>query len=362
MMKRLLVVDDEPLICSGIARRVQEADNGSVVAATASNGREALEWLDDHYADICVTDIRMPVMNGLELIREINNRYSWMASIVISSYEDFGYARESVKLSVKDYILKPIKPDAFRLVLERTSQEADSRKKQLASAIFMERFPEDKHCHLEWIDCLQHGQYHTLPSLVVDTLELLESWAGQRFDLLEPLAHLWLDMMYAKLQFDHTVVRYCPDFPPECQSTIITLPRYRALCRMMAVGVLETTQHALNLEKSATQGRRIADTIKSYIDQHYMENFQLDDLARLVFISRSYLTTVFKQEAGISIWGYVQKVRLHKAREYLLNSSLRIYEIAGKVGYEDRKYFSDLFKSYYGKSPQDYKRAFEHNP
>ena len=95
-MYRALVVDDVDAIRYSIAAQVDDLPVPVNVAGTAGNGKMALEWLNTYYADICITDIRMPVIDGLELIKKIRERFPWMASLVISSYDDFSYARSSI--------------------------------------------------------------------------------------------------------------------------------------------------------------------------------------------------------------------------------------------------------------------------
>src|SRR3546814_21150107 len=78
-----------------------------------------MEWLEAHYADLCLVDVRMPLMNGLELAERVKERYPWMKCVVISSYEDFQYAKKAIEVGAIDYILQPVQPAVFQQTMGR---------------------------------------------------------------------------------------------------------------------------------------------------------------------------------------------------------------------------------------------------
>ncbi|MDF2653429.1 MAG: AraC family transcriptional regulator, partial [Paenibacillus sp.] len=104
-MYRTLIVDDAYPIRISLQKSVGDCEF-MIVSGLAQNGLNAIQWLKSNYADICITDIRMPKMDGLELLERIKVDYPWMVSIVVSSYDEFAYARRSIKLDAVDYILK----------------------------------------------------------------------------------------------------------------------------------------------------------------------------------------------------------------------------------------------------------------
>lgn len=106
-MKSILVVEDEVMIRKGLIRQVPWAEYGCVVKGEASNGREGVHLIEILRPQIVITDVRMPVMDGLEMIRLTKERYSYRA-IVISGYGDYEYVRKALSLSVADYLLKPV--------------------------------------------------------------------------------------------------------------------------------------------------------------------------------------------------------------------------------------------------------------
>lgn len=122
-MFRLLVVEDEEMIRNKIIYNTNWKEHGFVEVLQASNGIEALDIVRKNNIDIVITDIQMPEMNGIELIREIKSLNRGIKCIIITAYAEFEYAKESVKLNVNDYILKPFKSKDLLDIVKKLSEE-----------------------------------------------------------------------------------------------------------------------------------------------------------------------------------------------------------------------------------------------
>ena len=106
-MKRVVVVEDEALVRRGIVLTVDWAGVDCTVVGEATNGEEGLELVRRHRPDIIVTDIKMPRMDGIEMLRQLRAEGSDAAVILLTAYSDFTYAQAAVKLGAVDYLLKP---------------------------------------------------------------------------------------------------------------------------------------------------------------------------------------------------------------------------------------------------------------
>lgn len=181
----VLIVDDEPVIRVGLRQLIDWEAVGFRLAGEAADGEEALEVLDRQSVDLLVTDIRMPRMDGLELIRRARKKRDDMGIVVLSCLDDYVYVREAMKLGAADYILKPtMEPEQLLSVLQ-----------SLAADLAEERRERDR--IREMNEALQATRPYRLQALVLRVLEqgefvpeLEKEWFGGENRLYSML--LWL--------------------------------------------------------------------------------------------------------------------------------------------------------------------------
>ncbi len=114
----ILVIEDEPLALDDLLGMLQAFDGAHRIAGCAS-GVEALDYAETTPPDLVITDIRMPEIDGLELVRQLKARIPQLAAIVLSGYSEFEYARTSLRLGIADYLLKPVRTDALHQAVAR---------------------------------------------------------------------------------------------------------------------------------------------------------------------------------------------------------------------------------------------------
>lgn len=107
----VVLVEDETLIINSLERHIKSIDPSFKIVAKCRNGEEALFFLKQNSAHLVMTDIMMPIMDGLTLAKNIQEGYPNMLTIVLTGYADFNYARAALKSDVFDYLLKPVNPD-----------------------------------------------------------------------------------------------------------------------------------------------------------------------------------------------------------------------------------------------------------
>ena len=128
-MYKVLIADDEKRICKLIKCLVDWEAKEMEVISVVHNGLEALEIVKADKPDIIITDIRMPELDGLDLIRELKAAHPDIAFIIISGYRQFEYARKALQYGAEDYLLKPIKENELNRVLDRILQQKTELKK-----------------------------------------------------------------------------------------------------------------------------------------------------------------------------------------------------------------------------------------
>ncbi|CAM4068688.1 response regulator [Paenibacillus alkaliterrae] len=131
MAGNVLLVDDEAHITRNLEKVIPWEMLGLTVAGVAKNGVEALELMDQISFDLLLCDIRMPVMDGLELVRHIRDKGLSCDIIMLSGYQDFTYTRAAIQYGVKDYVLKPIPYDELTGVIARIMVNQRSKQKLL---------------------------------------------------------------------------------------------------------------------------------------------------------------------------------------------------------------------------------------
>lgn len=107
-MVKVLIVEDHRLTLDYLVNDIPWSEHEVEVVGSAYNGQKALDFIAENQVDLVITDIRMPVMNGLELLRELKKTEPRIKSIILTAHDDFSYAKEAIRYGVSDFVLKPI--------------------------------------------------------------------------------------------------------------------------------------------------------------------------------------------------------------------------------------------------------------
>jgi len=131
--RRVLLVDDEIMIREGFKRLFDWNKHDCEVVGDASDGVSAINQVDICKPDIVIIDINIPIINGLEVIRILRQKYPKIAFIIVSGYDDFYYCQKALRLKIVDYILKPVDFNEFGTVIDNVKielYEEDMRQKE----------------------------------------------------------------------------------------------------------------------------------------------------------------------------------------------------------------------------------------
>ena len=130
---KVIVADDEKLIAANIARRIGDTNDAFRVVSRAGTGLEALEQVRELMPDVVFSDIKMPEMNGIELISRLREEHPDILCVIVSGYSDFEYMRAAIQNSAVDYLLKPVNPEELRRLLQRLEATLLAREQQVVS-------------------------------------------------------------------------------------------------------------------------------------------------------------------------------------------------------------------------------------
>lgn len=149
---RILVVEDEVKIRRGMANLIENHTEHTVVGE-AKNGREGLELTELYEPDLVITDIRMPEMNGLEMIRRLYEQGSDRHFVILSGYSEFEYAKQAIRYGVDDYLIKPLAPEDViclldsiqkKILRERSARLQNSPERELRDLLIQNEYDSCK--------------------------------------------------------------------------------------------------------------------------------------------------------------------------------------------------------------------------
>ena len=127
----IIIVEDEVKSREGIVKLISGISKEYKVVAQADNGFDGLEYIERLKPDLIICDIRMPGMDGLEMIYQLQRKGIYIKTIIITGYAEFDYAKKGINLGVEDYLLKPITCDDMKEILENKRKLDDEDKEKM---------------------------------------------------------------------------------------------------------------------------------------------------------------------------------------------------------------------------------------
>lgn len=411
-MIRVLLVDDEPLVLIGMQSMLDWGKLGYELVGTARNGGEALEKIGELHPDIVVSDIRMPVLDGLQLAARSQQEYGALpVFIILTSYEEFDYVRRSLGLGAADYLVKmDLTAENLTAALERAKAAIEKEKALHAPThtatgsleSYRDRFFIQLYSGLFPSDAVIREHCQEL-GLTLDAAAYAVAIADIRNRELDPEQQVALSAGVTRMAAD-VLPKYLPChvtgmdlrhflvliqldsrdnleelLVPVLQKANNILYKYFSTTLWWAVGTPTSVLHhisrsqknalsALPLLSEAepivfyrTEARtpldhraRIVAEVQDYIRKHPEKRLSLNDVAAVFNFSPGYLSQLFSQNGETSFVEFVTETRIAAAKELMASTDLKIYEISERLGFESAFYFSKVFKKIEGVSPRTY--------
>ncbi|MDO5540055.1 MAG: response regulator [Eubacteriales bacterium] len=395
-MGKILFVDDERLIREGIADLIDWKYLSGEELKLAENAGVALKYLEQERYEIVITDIYMQDINGIELAKQIKDRWPATKVILLSAYEDFEYAKEAIEAGVFKYLLKPVIPeeleDAVKDALSQVKSNIEFENKVLKTEEIINVYKIQMEKNL-WKD-IAYGNIRDESDIESRSRQLRLSVknsgvccvvieAGNFSRLLrisekaEEIASLcFADYLNTILINEHMVVLLKNE---PLQAELFTLQdRVSELTDeiiSVAVGSYVTNLLELpsSIEAACYKIREGCPNISEEMDHIVLKSiriireeiqhkdFNINTIARSLHVTPAYFSRIFKKRMGVTCIEFIQNYRVDLAKELLEFTNLSNQEIAEKTGYTSVYYFNQQFKKITGETPGYYRRKRQRN-
>ncbi|WP_424766871.1 response regulator transcription factor [Paenibacillus sp. sgz302251] len=352
-MLKVLLVDDESWTRNIIKAFGEWERLGLEIVGEADDGLEALRLIASLAPHMVITDMRMPGADGVQLLQMLNEQHPDIRTIVVSGYDDFQYAKHALQNKAVDYLLKPVDPKELNAALqnckdaieavqrERTSLSLDLDISYLLGSykrLLRSHFNE---LHREGTNATFHQLKEELQRCNVTKAGMLEQVTQELLLLLKEL------MVSNSMEVEGLQFIYEQETFDSAENTIHFLTnQYTEIIEQLIQH--RKFKNKLNLEE-----------VRQFMEMHYSESVSLEQLASVFFVSKEYLSKMFKQEYGRNVTDYMLYLRMDKAREWLADESIPIKSIAEMAGYEDVSYFYRVFKKHFGVAPGEMRKSGE---
>ncbi len=464
---KVIVADDEQMIVRGICEMLKNENLGVEVIDSCGDGKTLLKLICEKQPDIVISDIKMPEMSGIEVLKEVKRRGLDVHMIFISAYQEFEYAREGLKLGAVDYLDKPIDEEALKSIILKIrgkreivfSNNSFCENDKLYYCVFVIKCFDIKklqalYSYLNsaeggFVCTRYHGElcvifsgdtdlfgvylsmaktllcdieknckinaaggigapypgtagislsyreaevgagysyffneikvyekndirlFHTagtapVPKLLnvlaadIEQLNLKNAYktADEIAEAVRSGSRGIKDIAVMKLFSAAEHIHYATEHlkPGELYDSDSVLDSFKASQSYDEAVKYFKDMVAMRIQSAAavTQkktGEMTIRKIKQYVEDNISENIRLKTVAEKLFMNSYYLSVFFKKHAGVNFKDYVMDIKLQRARKYLEETDMKIYEIADAIGFCDQKHFSKVYKKTFGQTP-----------
>jgi two-component system response regulator YesN len=352
-MYSVLLVDDEPRAIEGLQYFIEWEKLGFNICGTCETGEDALGKVASLSPDLVVTDICMPEMDGLELIRHLRESQAHRPEfIVLSGFAEFNYAKRALQLGVVHYLLKPVVVEEASDVLQQVRNRLDQKRAESGEP----DEPDELVLPIEVIRSL--GRIME----AIERLDPAEAEARIRHLLQEFPAHN--EKSWERVLVSHLAIQ-CAKLFREMGGNPEQLPlqaagtdgalAHSAAERMLACA--NQTIRAIRGLEGAKQGGTLAE-VDRHVREHFRSPLTVRKVAEQFYLHPVYLGKAYQDKFGVSLLERMHDLRIEEARRLLRETDLNAGTVASRVGYAQYHHFLQHFEKRTGMKPAEYKARF----
>ncbi|ANU45394.1 DNA-binding response regulator [Enterocloster clostridioformis] len=415
-MIKILIADDEPLVQIGIKSMINWEEFSIEVCGAAMNGQAALKMIEEYAPELVITDIKMPIMNGLELAKKCRDTYGPIPLFIfLTSYEEFPLIKQALSYGAVDYLIKleldaeGLK-DTVRKALDRLEelrasqayrQEGEGRPllQNYNDKFFMRLlhnlFDSREQFEIQARDlkldfsarCFlaAHGEMHSQKAGEMNPDQQMKLYSSS-LQMIREILTKYASCHVISLDKQHFAAIFCLDRQEELNSRVMD-DAWENTCHMvhnyfsveLAVGLGTPVEDPLKINESYQEARQasamadglcqvlksrrktykdhVVTNVQKYIQNHIEERLSLNEVAAVFGLSPNYLSSLFKKTCTIGFSEYITQKKITRAKSLLLDQDVKIYEVADRLGFDSAFYFSKVFKKVEGISPREFMQS-----
>lgn len=356
-----MIVDDMEIMRKELkSLKIWGESTGFVISEEAKNGQDAIDKLRENRVDLVITDIKMPVMDGVELLKNIIKEELCHYVVFLSEYTEFEYARQALVYGAFDYIVKPVNEENMKNLLLKVKEFLNKKKlekekiksleSELEEKLEIYYAPEDVEELLRLFKEIDEGVIEEAGNLIerigsaVDYDLLKLEFVIKRIitQLIKGLNenYPWLDKLADMKGFKDV------DF-----TALLKFSHYKDKFLKIVKEFFSKIKKFEFGNEMSSMVRNICRIVLQSSEKHITSKI----IAEQMFLSQSYLSNIFREKTGISIVEYITMVKMERAKILFKNIEIKNYEVSDLLGYKDVEYFGKIFKKYTGMTPSEYK-------
>lgn len=363
----VVIIDDEPWTREVVRCLGKWEEYGLQVVGEASDGESGLQLIRQIKPDIVITDVHMPHLNGLDLIRILREEDCNAAVIFISGYDEFEYVKRALVLGAVNYILKPIKEEELNDQLKTCMENIEKQKnRELEKMTFTGDFinaywAKDFYMLRNDISEALRGREKAILKKKFGEIEQIGSNTiafNQKKEEVEKVSIMREQMVGIYYSLINVLHRYIHSYGYTLseifgnKNTSFVFGQQSSINEMLTfIFSLYTVAMDKVEDLQRNKNRLDIEMIKTYIDENYCDGITLEETANRFYISKEYLSKLFKLRTGEGFSEYVTSKRMNKAKELICDLEIPLKDVSDMMGYVDLAHFYKAFKKYFGKTP-----------
>lgn len=335
-----LLVDDDVNMLNLLKEMVPWEKYGYEIMGAVQNGETAMKLLTVSMPDIIITDVKMPLMDGISLCANIRKLRKDIPIILLSAYECLETARLALKYNVMEYMIKPLTPQNIEL---------------LCQILFEVSLRRNQHSFFTEICSLPERQKEVLHHLKKNDSEYFQDFfaaftdcASIAFQIVQTTCFILVRLLYTDYPNSDQFITEQNNAIKHCHTKL----------EMVSL-VAELYSQRLHPEKSSLPNdyhKKLFEQLYDYTNQHFMlPDCGAPMLSDRFHFSPDHINRIFKRYTGETLNVYINEKRMSYALDLLQNPRITISEIASLSGFRNQNYFARVFRKNMQMSPTEYR-------